>query len=419
MIRLAGCHTVTGRRVDVDVDPESGLIAAVGRAGAVPAAPGDEVLDLAGYLVLPAPAEPHAHLDKALVGERVRNPTGDLAGAILSWQAQRPTLTFEDIVERARRAALMSLAAGATAIRTHVDVVADVGVRGVEALACVRDELAGVLDLQVVALAGPPLCGPAGSAGRALLARAIEAGADIVGGAPHVEPDTRGETEACIDAALDAGVGIDLHTDETLEVTKLGLLDLVEGARRRDLAGPVAASHCVSLGAQDVDVQVRIARVVAEAGVAVIANPPTNLYLQGRDRPVSTPRGLAALRPLLDAGVTVAAGGDNVRDPFNPLGRGDPLETAALLVIAGHLDVETAWEAVSSGARAALGLPPVAVAAGSPAELLAVRAGSLADAIASATEDRVVVHRGRVVARTTVTRELVLSGGQQERVATR
>jgi cytosine deaminase len=54
-----------------------------------------------------------------------------------------------------------------------------------------------------------------------------------------------------------------------------------------------------------------------------------------------------------------------------------------------------------------LGLPPVTVAAGSPAELLAVEGASLADAMAGAGERRIVVHAGRVVARTTVERCLL------------
>jgi cytosine deaminase len=156
----------------------------------------------------------------------------------------------------------------------------------------------------------------------------------------------------------------------------------------------------VSLGVQDRDVQRRVAADTAKAGVAVVTLPQTNLYLQGRFHPVATPRGLTALRPLLDAGVTLAAGGDNLQDPFNLLGRGDPLEAAALLVTAGHLLPEEAYAAVSTGARAAMGLPPVTVAAGSPAELLAVRATSVREAIAAAPADRMVIHRGEVVART-------------------
>ena len=102
----------------------------------------------------------------------------------------------------------------------------------------------------------------------------------------------------------------------------------------------------------------------------------------------------------------MAAGGDNVRDPFNAMGRGDALETAALMVMAGHLTPEEAYASVSSSARKAMGLPPVAVQAGSPADLLAVRGRSLTEAIAAASEDRLVLKSGHVVCRTTLSSTL-------------
>ena len=65
--------------------------------------------------------------------------------------------------------------------------------------------------------------------------------------------------------------------------------------------------------------------------------------------PGPTPRGLTAVRALLDAGVRLGAGADNVRDPFNPVGRADAFETASLLVTVGHLP-PTRRHAVSDGA---------------------------------------------------------------------
>ena len=166
------------------------------------------------------------------------------------------------------------------------------------------------------------------------------------------------------------------------------------------------ARECCQLGVQPYDTQRAVAESVSAAGVAVITLPQTNLFLQGRDQRVATPRGLTALRSLLDAGVTLGAGADNVRDPFNLMGRGDPLETAALLVMAGHLSPDEAYAAVSCGARAALGLDPVAtVTAGMTADLLSVVGSSLGDAIARADARRIVWKSGKVVARTTFERE--------------
>lgn len=355
--------------------------------------------------LLPAPAEPHAHLDKALSMGRVDNPTGDLEGACVAWLAYRPGLASQDIADRARVAAEELIAHGATAIRTHVDVGAGIELRAVRALVELRDQLRAqrLAELQVVAAVSVPLTGPEGEPSRAMLRAAMEAGADVVGGAPHADVDPLAATRELVAIAEHYDAPIDLHTDECLNVDALSICELVTAAAAGRLPGGVVASHCVSLGVQTPQRQREIAHAVAAAGVAIVALPQTNLYLQARGVPCSPPRGLTAIRALLDAGVVLAAGADNVRDPFNPLGRSDPLETAALLVMAGHLTPQEAWEAISSGARRAIGLPAVALQPGAPAEILAARGSSLADAVGRASEDRIVIHAGRVVSRTVVT----------------
>jgi cytosine deaminase len=94
----------------------------------------------------------------------------------------------------------------------------------------------------------------------------------------------------------------------------------------------------------------------------------------------------------------VCAGGDNIQDPFNLVGRGDPLEAASLLVTAGHVLPDAAVHAVSGAARAVLGLPAVSVAPGSVADLVALPARSAREAVAFAPAQRLVLRAGRVVA---------------------
>jgi cytosine deaminase len=96
--------------------------------------------------------------------------------------------------------------------------------------------------------------------------------------------------------------------------------------------------------------------------------------------------------------VLVAAGGDNVQDPFNPIGRCDPLETAALLVLAGHQLPDVAYSMVSNDAREVMGRPRVEMAVGDPADFVALPVASAREAIASATADRLVFKGGRLVA---------------------
>jgi cytosine deaminase len=108
---------------------------------------------------------------------------------------------------------------------------------------------------------------------------------------------------------------------------------------------------------------------------------------------------------LRAAGVLVAGGTDNVRDVFNPVGRCDPLETAALLVTAGHQSVEDAAAMVGCHARRVLSLPEAGPVAGAAAELVALPAADVGDAVATAPPDRWVWHQGRMVARTGLTTE--------------
>jgi cytosine/creatinine deaminase len=402
-------RTLTLRRVrltddtttDVEVDEDSGTIVRVGQ-DLGPSGPG-RAIDLHGYLLLPAPAEPHAHLDKAFLAERIPNPSGDLPGAIVAMDANRASLTAADIAERAERAARMMVANGITAIRSHADTMTGHGLRSVEGLVAARERLAGLVDLQIVALVSWPVTGTAGAEHRALLEAALEAGADVVGGCPHLDDDPDGANEVLLEIAADHGCMVDLHTDETLNPCVLGLRDLAARVAKSGFPHQVAASHCVSLGVQPLGLQREVAAEVAAAGVGVVTLPQTNLYLQARDVPVAPPRGLTAIRPLLDAGATVAAGADNLQDPFNLVGRADPMETAALMVMAGHLLPAEAYEAVSTSSRALLGLPAVRIEPGAPAELLAIRADSLREAIATAPLDRLVIHAGRVVSRTRVT----------------
>jgi cytosine deaminase len=355
----------------------------------------EDVVDLGGWVLLPAAVEPHAHLDKAFLAERLTNRRGDLLGAIEAMMAARPSMDVADTVERAERAARLMAANGFGLVRTHADTTVDHGLTSIEALVEVRRRVADLIDIQIVALGGFPMTGAAGAEQRALLRDAMGEGADLVGGCPHLEDgSTRSATEILLGIADDFDVGVDLHTDETLDPTVDGLGDLAAMVRSSGFERPVTASHCVSLGMKPVEHQRKIADAVAEAGIGVVALPATNLYLQGRDHQQAMPRGLTAVRVLRESGVVVAAGGDNLQDPYNPMGRGDPFETAALMVMTAHLTPADAWGTVTDEARRVVGDDATGIAPGTPANLFAVRAGSLREAIAFGPPDRIVWRRG-------------------------
>lgn len=380
-----------GTHVEVAVD--GGVITGV---GADTRRDGDVVVDLGGRLILPGLVEPHAHLDKAFLAERAPNSTGDLMGAIHALEAIRSTLTPDDICERAVRAATALSRNGAVAVRTHADTTMSGGLDSVVGLLEAKRKCAHFIDLQVAALVEWPLTGREGADRRALARDAIAAGVDVIGGCPHLDDDPVGAVNVLVDLAMESGLPLDLHADENLRPGSEDLRHLAQRIVDDGLALRANASHCVSLSMADPRRQRETADLCAAAGVSVTALPQTNLFLQGRDSSRGVPRGITPMRLLSEAGVVVAAGGDNLQDPFNPMGRADPLETAGLLVLAAHLSTGSALSAISTGAGRVLGRR-IGLAVGDEASFVAVSATSVRHAIAMGPPDRVVVHGGVVI----------------------
>lgn len=373
---LCGARLTDGRTVDVLLG--GNRIEAVGTAGSL-TTHGTRV-DLRGYLLLPAPAEPHAHSDTALTADSTApGSTGPASHR------------GEDIQRRATEAALLQLSHGTTALRSHVRIGSVQGLAPLQAVLRARRSLRGLADLNPVAVPRL-LTGKAGADGLAMLRDAVKMGAGVIGGCPDLDPDPSGYAEAVLGIAAEHGCPVDLHTDGDDPARLARLAAMAGGLRPGVCIGP-----CAGLSRLAPDAVGRAAGQLAAAGVTVICLPQGGC--SGAER-----RGTAPVRLLRAAGVRVAAGSGALRDFANPVGRGDPLEAAYLLASQAGLPVEDAYDAVSATAREAMGLPRVRVEAGFPAELMAVR-GERLSGVLSLAYSRVVIHRGRIVARTSAVRE--------------
>ena len=380
----------------VDVEIKEGVITAIGATGTI-SKDADRQVDLTDHLLTSSFVEPHAHLDKAFLADRVLNPVGDLMGAINGLEAVRSTITHDDLVNRAVRAAQLMSRNGVTAIRTHADTTISGGLTSVLALLEAKRLCAHFIDIQVAMLLEWPLTGAEGSNRRALALDAIAAGVDVVGGCPHLDPDPKAAVEILLSLALEHGLPLDLHADENLRTESSDLEHLADVVLSQNIVHAMNASHCVSLSVRpEADVE-RIALKVAAANISVTALPQTNLFLQGRGTISNMPRAIAPVTALLAAGVTVAAGADNLQDPFNLMGRGDPLEIASLLVVASHASPETAHQMVTNEASLVVLGASSDLAVGQPANLVAVKATTLRESIAMGPPDRFVVYGGVVI----------------------
>lgn len=390
---LRSARLTNGRLVDIAI--KNGVITSI--ADGPSSAASDVEYDLHGYIVMPSFVEPHAHLDKAFLADRIENPAGDLMGAIEGLEKVAHTITHDDIVDRATQAAILLSRNGTTKIRTHADTTLTNGVKNVAALLQAKKNCSHFVDIQVAMLLEWPLTGPGSAERRALAHDAIRMGVDVVGGCPHLDDNPKEAVEYLLELAVANDLPLDLHADENLRLDSCDLEHLADIMLSHNVRHPVNASHCVSLSMRsEYDIH-RIAEKVAAAGITVTALPQTNLFLQSRGISTAPPRAITPISMLQRSGITVAAGGDNLQDPFNLVGRGDPLEIASLLVTAAHFSVEQSVECVSSNASTALGDTDHEISTGRVANLVGVRATTLRESVAMGPPDRIVVYGGVVI----------------------
>ena len=368
------------------------------------AATAAEEVDAAGQLVTPPFVDAHFHMDSTLSYGLPRiNQSGTLLEGIALWGELKPTLTQDAIVERALAYCDWAVGKGLLAIRSHVDVC-DPRLLAVEALLQVRERVKPYLDLQLVAF---PQDGVLRSPGAlALLTRALDLGVDVVGGIPHFER-TMGEGAESVrvlcELAAERGLRVDMHCDETDDPLSRHIETLSFHTQRLGLQGRVAGSHLTSMHSMDNYYVSKLLPLIAEAGVAAIANPLINITLQGRHDTYPKRRGMTRVPELLAAGVPVAFGHDCVMDPWYSLGSGDMLEVAHMGLHVAQMTSQAAmrqcFDAVTTTPARILGLEGYGLDVGCRADLVLLQARDVVEALRLRAHRLLVLRAGRVVAR--------------------
>ncbi len=356
-----------GRRVDLRV--VGATIGAVVPAGALQPLPGEDVSS--GGMLTPPSAEPHVHLDAVLLGERVPNVSGTLREGIANWASLRPTLTHEDVLERARTVVGWYEKHGTLRIRTHVDTGSRVAV---EALLALRAELTGRVELQVVAFPQEGILRAPGR--RQAWEDAVALGCDAVGAIPHFERTTEEgwqSVKMAFDLAERHGARVDLHCDETDDPGSRNLEVVCAQTLDRGFGGRVVAGHCTAMHSYPNPYAAKVVELVAAAGVQVVANPLDNVVLQGRYDSYPRRRGITRVDALWAAGASVGIGHDSVMDPWYRLGTANLLDAAYMLVhvaqLTGEVEMARVFRTLHHENHLPFGAAPT-IAAGQPATLL-------------------------------------------------
>ena len=369
------------------------------------AAEAREEIDAKGRLVTPPFIDPHFHMDATLsLGLPRMNRSGTLLEGIALWGELRPTLTVDALVDRALRYCDLAVTQGLLAVRTHVDT-SDPRLLTVEAMLEVKRRVAPYLDLQVVAF--PQDGYYRAKDGVASLTRALDMGADIVGGIPHFErtmEEGRTSVEALCRLAADRGLPVDLHCDESDDPLSRHVETLAAQTVRFGLQGRVTGSHLTSMHSMDNYYVSKLIPLMVEAQMNVVPNPLINIMLQGRHDTYPKRRGMTRVRELMAAGLNVSFGHDCVMDPWYAMGSGDMLEVGHMAIHVaqmGSLEEKSAiFQALTTNSARTMGLQGYGLDKGCNADLIVLQARDPAEALRLKAVKLAVIRRGRVIART-------------------
>jgi cytosine deaminase len=364
------------------------------------------VIDARGALASAPYVEPHVHLDAVLTaGEPRWNDSGTLWEGIACWAERKPMLSRDDVLDRAQEVLRWQVANGVLHVRSHVDVT-DPDLVALRALAEVRDRVADVVNLQLVAFPQEGIC--SFPDGERLLEEAATGGADVIGAIPHFE-DTREDgvrsVEIAVDVALRHGLSVDAHCDEIDDEQSRFVEVLATLALRRGLRERATASHTTAMGSYNAAYSRKLERILSRSGLNLVSNPLVNLHLQGRFDGYPKRRGLTRVKEMLDAGVNVAFGHDDIMDPWYPLGTANPAQVAFVGAHAAQLtspaEVTECFRMVTDRAGAVLGLGErYGIEVGRPASLMLLPALDPFDVVRRQVRPSHVVAHGRVVATT-------------------
>jgi cytosine deaminase len=354
--------------------------------------------DAEGCLCCAGLIETHIHLDKSRIIDRCTpEPSRSQPDHMRRVQAVKSTFSMEDIYARAKNTLESCIKHGATRIRTHVEIDAPVGVRGVEALQLLAKEYAWAVDLEICVFPQEGLT-TAPSADAALI-KGLEMGAKVIGAAPNYDVDHPGQIQRIFELARRFDVDVDMHIDSGHDPASLDTHLVAETTERLGLGGRVAIGHATKLSGLPPAEQKTIAKRLADVGVAVTVLPSTDLFVLARHKDYNVPRCVTDANLFAEQGCNCSISTNNVLNPFTPFGDGSLIRMTNLhanILQVGQPDrLADLFAMITHRSARLMNLKDYGLAVGNPADLVIIDARTPAEAVATIAPVLCAFKRGR------------------------
>lgn len=265
----------------------------------------------------------HAHLDKAfyITKEGLSKSMVDME---VKWHMSddiKRNSTQEEVENRIRTGLNIFINQGSKLCSSFVDAYDAVGHKCIDAAIKVKEEYKDKIDFKIVT---QPLGGLNDKAARDLYER-ITAKADIAGGLPSKDrPNDDENYDHLFSVAKNLNKPIHVHIDQENNPNERDTEKLINYTIKHAYQGRVTAVHAISVSAQPKEYRKEIYKKMADAGISLIVCPGAALGMKQLDEftaPVHN--SIANVPEMLEAGVLVGLGADNIYDFYQPFIDGD------------------------------------------------------------------------------------------------
>ncbi|MBN2503532.1 MAG: amidohydrolase family protein [Anaerolineales bacterium] len=359
---------------------------------------GEVEIDAGGGLVTESFVNPHLHLCKVYTLQMMdeialQDYHGEGMGKAMTAieQAARIKEQYDAgwIIENVRKALALAAVYGNTHIRAFADVDSKAKLEGIKALLQAKEEFKGVVDVQVVAFAQDGIVREPGTAN--LLVEAMQMGADVAGGIPwieYTEADIVEHVQVVFETAERFDADVSMLVDDAGDPGLRSLEVMAVEAIQRGWQGRALAHHARAQSMYPTPYLQKVAALLKQAQMGVVTDPHTG--------PLH-----ARVSELLEEGVLVCLGQDDISDAYYPFGRNNMLEVAFL---ASHLlwmttaaERETLYDMITTRPAKAMNVADFGLAEGAVANLVVLHEDNVVDALRYHHAPAAVVSHGKLV----------------------
>ncbi len=298
----------------------------------------------------------HAHIDRAFtITEEMYKQSMELMEK--KWILMRDLKTTEEYFENMESRFDMYIQnmkeQGIVACRTHVDADSIVGLRVVELAAKIRDKYKADKSF-ILQLVPQPLEGFLNTNEDDFDKSKIEvyekacAICDVVGGLPSRDRKLKNgggdkkHADVLFSIAKNLGKDLDIHIDQENNPDERDTEMILNKVIEHDYPGHLTILHGISLACQSEDYRKKMYELYKETGTNCTVSPRAAIGMtQLKDKTAHVHNSIAPAVEMMEAGINVGIGTDNISDIFIPNSNGDLWDEINLFADAVRLyDVE-------------------------------------------------------------------------------